>query len=127
MDDKQRARELRQRATPAEELLWAQLRNRRLGGHKFRRQHPIGHYIADFVCLERRLVVEADGASHDDPAGRDAARDTWLARAGYRVIRVPNDEVHRNLDGVLQTILNAITEASPHPDPLPRSGERETQ
>jgi very-short-patch-repair endonuclease len=105
---KQRARELRRNSTKAETLLWAQLRDRRLNGYKFRRQHPIGPFFADFACIEHRLVVELDGESHDWTYERDAARARSLARDGYRVLRIPNEEVRTNLDGVVQTILNTL-------------------
>jgi len=105
---KQRARELRRNSTKTETLLWAQLRDRRLNGYKFRRQHPIGPFFADFACIEHRLVVELDGESHDWTYERDAARARVLARDGYRVLRIPNEEVRTNLDGVVQTILNAL-------------------
>ena len=105
---KQRARELRRDSTKAETPLWAQLRDRRLNGCKFRRQHPIGPFFADFACIEHRLVVELDGESHDWTYERDAARERSLARDGYRVLRIPNEEGRTNLDGVVQTILNAL-------------------
>jgi adenine-specific DNA-methyltransferase len=108
MDKIIRARALRQQPTSAETVLWAQLRDRRLGGHKFRRQRPIGPYFVDFVCVEKRLVVEVDGEPHDLDFKRDASRDAQLEAAGYRVIRIPNEEVRRNLDGVLQTILKSL-------------------
>jgi very-short-patch-repair endonuclease len=109
---KQRARELRRDSTKAETLLWAQLRDRRLNGYKFRRQHPIGSFFADFACIEHRLVVEVDGESHDWTYERDAGRERSLARDGHRVLRIPNEELRTNLDGVVQTILNALRGAS---------------
>ena len=101
----QRARDLRRAQTRAESLLWAQLRDRRLGGYKFRRQWPIDRFYADFVCIEEKVVIELDGAAHELTFDRDAARDRRLGRVGFRVLRIPNDEVERNLGGVLQTIL----------------------
>jgi very-short-patch-repair endonuclease len=103
-----RAKELRQSMTAAEKLLWAQFRDRRLSGHKFRRQHPIGPFIPDFYCAERHLVVELDGAPHDLTYDRDRARDAWLSKEGYRVMRFSNDEVDTNLWGVLETIRLAL-------------------
>jgi very-short-patch-repair endonuclease len=85
-------------------LLWAQLRDRRPGGHKFRRQYPIGPFIADFICFEARLVIEVDGESHDLNYAYDARRDAWFRVRGFRVWRVANEEVRRNLDGVLTMI-----------------------
>ena len=105
---KQRARELRRNSTKPEALLWAQLRDRRLNGYKFRRQHPIGPFFADFACIEHRLVIDLDGESHDWTYERDAARERFLARDGYRVLRIANEEVRTNLDGVVRTILNAL-------------------
>jgi very-short-patch-repair endonuclease len=104
----QRARQLRRASTKAEGLLWAQLRDRRLGGFKFRRPWPVGRYYADFACVERRLIVELDGEGHLQTYAHDFARGRSLARAGYRTLRLPNEEVFKNLDGVLQTILNAL-------------------
>jgi very-short-patch-repair endonuclease len=103
-----RAKELRQSMTAAEKLLWAQLRDRRLSGHKFRRQHPIGPFIADFYCAERHLVVELDVEPHDLTYERDKVRDAWLSKEGYRVMRFSNDEVNTNLWGVLETIRLAL-------------------
>ena len=86
-----RARSMRREPTLAEKQLWKLLRDRRLG-LKFRRQVPMGDYIADFACFEAALVVEADGAAHRDPA-YDAARDRWFAEQGFRVLRFSNDLV----------------------------------
>ena len=126
MDEKTaRARELRRQQTRAESLLWAQLRDRRLGGYKFRRQRPVGRFYADFACVEEGIIVELDGSGHDYTFDRDASRDRQLGRAGYRVLRIPNDEVERNLGGVLQTILVFIEGEQPDPPspyPSPASG-----
>jgi very-short-patch-repair endonuclease len=110
------ARGLRQQSTPAERLLWAQLRDRRLGGFKFRRQRPIGAYYVDFVCLEHKLIIEVDGASHDLTVEHDARRDATLRTAGYRMLRFRNDELRGNLEGVCRAILNAL-EAKEEPSP----------
>ena len=99
-----RARALRHDATPPEKLLWSVLRSRRLAGLKFRRQEPIGPYIVDFCCRELNLVVELDGMSHDDKARQDAARDDWLRRKGYRVLRVANWDVTEDLEAVARGI-----------------------
>jgi len=88
----QLARELRRDETNAEKLVWEMLRARRLGGLKFRRQHVLGRYIADFVCLSARLVIEIDGHTHNDLES-DAKRTADLERAGYRVIRFWNSYV----------------------------------
>ena len=116
-----RARQLRTDMTDAERRLWSLLRNRRLDGHKFRRQHPIGSFIADFACVERMLIVEADGGQHSDES--DAGRTAWLEREGYRVIRFWNNDILGNLDGVLQMIVEALNQQDPHPSPLPQAGE----
>jgi very-short-patch-repair endonuclease len=120
----ERARTLRKTMSDAERKLWYALRAKRLGGARFRRQHPIGRYVADFVCLERRVIVEVDGGQHteDGRIERDARRDRWLEEQGYRVLRVPTVEVYRNIVGVLDTIWGALQEApasrdEPHPHP----------
>jgi very-short-patch-repair endonuclease len=101
-----RARELRKNPTQAEILLWQALRRKQLNGLKFRRQAPLGPYIADFACLSKRLVIELDGAQHNDP-GRmhyDEGRTLWLKQRGFRVLRFTNIDVGLNLDLVLATI-----------------------
>ena len=123
MDRSSRARTLRQHATPAERILWAQLKDCRLGGFKFRRQRPIGPYIADFVCLEHKLIIELDGAPHELTVEQDEARDASLRAAGYHVLRFCNDEVRGNPDGMRQAILNALdANTRPSPQPSPASG-----
>ena len=107
--------------TDAERLLWAKLRDRRLDGVKFRRQHPIGPYIADFCSAERRLVVEVDGGQHAQRATSDGQRTRYLAEAGYRVLRFWNPEVLTQIQAVLERISEALTD--PHPNPLPGQGE----
>ena len=105
----ERARELRQEGTKAEELLWELLRNRQLSGMKFRRQHQIGDYIVDFFCPESSLVVELDGEVHDQPevAAKDRARETWLKAQGMRVLRFSNDEVCQSPEDVLSAIADS--------------------
>jgi very-short-patch-repair endonuclease len=105
-----RARVLRQRQTSAEARLWQALRGKATGRYKFRRQHPIAHYIADFVCLDAKLIIEVDGATHSTDAeiARDVTRDTELAQLGFFTLRVTNDEVYNNLDGMVETILATI-------------------
>jgi very-short-patch-repair endonuclease len=118
-----RARALRRRGTRAEFVLWRHLRDRQLAGFKFVRQEPIGPYLADFVCRERHLVVEVDGGQHADNAA-DARREAAMRNLGYRTIRVWNNDVLGNIDGVLQ-MLKSELEKAPHPVPLPAGGERE--
>jgi crossover junction endodeoxyribonuclease RuvC len=117
-----RARQLRSNQTDVEKRLWAKLRAGALDGHKFRRQHAIGPFIADFVCVERRLVIELDGGQH--ALAKDAPRTAYLQQWGFRVLRYWNNEVSQNLDGVLTAIRAALavpplTQPSP-----PEGGER---
>ncbi len=103
------ARGLRRRQTGPERLLWSKLRDRRLGGWKFRRQMPIGRYIVDFCCPDAWLIVELDGGQHtfDAAIHRDLTRGRELEQCGYLVLRFWNREVLENLDGICETILNA--------------------
>ena len=101
---------LRREATDAERLLWSVLRNRHLGGYKFRFQSSIGPYVVDFLCVEAMLVVEVDGSQHNE--GVDAERTGFLEGRGYRVLRFWNTEVLQNLDGVAEVILAAVTASS---------------
>lgn len=102
-----RARNLRTHSTDAERLIWYRVRGGRLAGLKFRRQHPCGPYVADFVCEEKSLVIEIDGGQHASHAARDMKRTKFLEAQGYRVLRFWNNEVLGNLDGVLEVILRA--------------------
>ncbi len=106
------AKILRQNQTDAEGLLWHYLRNKQLGGHKFRRQQPIGPYIADFACLSRKLLIELDGSQHAERKAHDEERDAFLRQAGYRILRFWNNEVFENCFGVLESIYAAL---HPHP------------
>jgi very-short-patch-repair endonuclease len=106
---------LRGAATDAEAALWFRIRSRRLNACKFVRQEPIGPYTVDFVCRERRVVVEVDGGQHADNR-HDVIRDKWLADHNYRVLRFWNNEVLGNVAGVLEVIATALVEAPPHPD-----------
>ena len=108
------ARRLRREATDAERRLWSALRDRRLAGYRFRRQHPIGHYIADFACTRHMLIVEADGGQHDASAS-DAMRTAWLEEQGWRVLRFWNNDVLTNTEGVVETILKELGQSAPHP------------
>jgi very-short-patch-repair endonuclease len=103
----QRARHLRLRQTSPEGLLWHALRNRRLARWKFRRQHPIDRFVVDFVCLDTKLVIEVDGATH--PTGPEVNHDNERTRrlevCGYQVIRFANSDIYDNIDGVVETIL----------------------
>ena len=110
------ARDLRQRATASETLLWEALRGRKLGA-KFRRQQPIGPFVVDFYCSEHRLVIEVDGAVHASQQEYDEERQDLLEQCGYRVLRLAADEVEQELSGSLERIRTALT------PPLPRQGE----
>lgn len=116
-----RAKAMRSDATDAEHRLWQLLRAHRFEGFKFRRQVPIDFYIVDFVCLGERLVVELDGGQHVGSAW-DEARDAYLERQGFRVLRFWNNELFTHEDGVAEMILSALR-APLSPTPLPR-GER---
>jgi very-short-patch-repair endonuclease len=108
------AQHLRRNMTDAERRLWRALSRCELAGYKFRRQHPIGPYVVDFVCLERRLIIEVDGVQHGDDARQaaDLRRTEALAKEGFEVFRVWNAEAMGNLDGVAQSIFAAL-EARP--------------
>nr|WP_309547087.1 endonuclease domain-containing protein [Sphingomonas sp. SUN039] len=114
-----RSRQLRRDMTEAEEHLWHRVRDRRLGGYKFRTQAPIGPYYADFLCSKERLVVELDGSQHVDDKDHDDNRTAFLARQGYRVIRFWNNDVLARTDEVLDAILAALR--APHPAASPLS------
>jgi very-short-patch-repair endonuclease len=111
------AKQLRKTSTDAERLLWSRLRAGRCEGMKFRRQQPIGRYIVDFVCLERRLVIELDGGQHarPDEVLRDREREEWLEKEGYTILRFWNTEVLANIMGVLEVIRATLLERSPSP------------
>jgi very-short-patch-repair endonuclease len=108
------ARRLRREMTFAERLLWAQLRQRELDGFKFRRQHLIGRFIVDFVCIEARGVIEIDGGQHAEQRLRDDARTAWLNGQGYRVLRFWNNEVLQDTDAVREAIRSAMYETCGH-------------
>ena len=116
-----RARQLRMQSTDAEQVLWRRLRSRQLAACKFRRQHPVDVYFADFACVEIGLIVELDGGQHGLAEGlqSDARRTAVLEANGYNVLRFWNHNVLTQIDAVLQAILNFITPEDPHPSPLP--------
>ncbi|MBR1175479.1 endonuclease domain-containing protein [Bradyrhizobium sp. KB893862 SZCCT0404] len=119
-----RARQLRCAMTRAETLLWRHLKAHRLARLGFRRQAPMGNYIADFVAHSCKLVIEVDGQSHDfaERVRHDETRDEWLASRGYRVLRFTNDDVMKNLEGVALAILQAAEPGAPPSLTLPRKG-----
>jgi very-short-patch-repair endonuclease len=115
--------------TGPERRLWACLRRRQCHGHRFRRQHPIGPYVVDFCCVERRLVIEVDGESHVGRAEEDQRRQAAIEAAGFHVLRVTNDDVWYELEAVWRMIEHALLGGAA-PDPLPgpppeRGRERE--
>jgi len=116
----QNAKQLRSSLTDAEQRLWYHLRAHRFMGLKFKRQKPVGRYIVDFVCVERRLVIEPDGGQHAEQQTYDRERDAWLRGEGYTVLRFWNNEVMQELEGVLEIIRLALS-----PDPSPASGRGE--
>jgi very-short-patch-repair endonuclease len=117
------ARELRNNPTDAERLLWNQLRLWQLDGHKFRRQQPLGPYIVDFVCLEKRVVVEVDGGQHAQDASLDAKRDRWLRDEGFVVLRFWNNDVLKNIDSVKEEVYKTL-QSTPYLNPSPQGGRR---
>ena len=115
------ARKPRKTPTEAESKLWTRLRRQQLGGFRFSRQHPVGRYVVDFVCLERRIIVEVDGGQ--DTANADAARTLWLEAQPFGVLRFWNNEVLSNIDGVIETIRRALSDPPPHPSPTRAEGD----
>jgi very-short-patch-repair endonuclease len=125
---------LRNEPTEGERALWQLLRRRQLAGHRFRRQVPIGPFIVDFACLERRVVVEVDGSSHDNPIKRksDAERDAWISAQRFRILRLQDGEVLENPAAALGRIReflgveisNECTTPTP-PSPVKGEGDRD--
>ena len=102
-----KARELRWNSTDAEKKFWQLLRSRQLDGFKFRRQHAIGHYIVDFVCIEQNLIIELDGGQHNE-SKYDENRDAWLRGQGFRILRFWNNDALSNSEGVQERILQSL-------------------
>jgi very-short-patch-repair endonuclease len=119
------AKRLRKTQTEAELCLWYHQRAHRFLGLKFKRQKPLGPYIADFACLEHHLVIEVDGSQHNDQRLEpDRMRDRWLEEQGLTVLRFWNDDVLRDTAGVLERIRQAVEVGRPSPPaPLPQAGE----
>ena len=118
------AKTLRKRLTDAERKLWKHLRAKQMDGCKFRRQEPIGKYIADFVCHEKLIVVEADGGQHSLNKTADNEREQWLKGQGYRVLRFWNNEVLMNITGVLEVIRESCLKSPSPLSPPVKGGER---
>jgi len=122
--DRTRARQLRKDMTEAELALWRHLRLRQLKSCKFRRQQPLGKYIVDFVCFEKRLIIEVDGWEHSAQAAYDSERDAWLQSQGFSVLRFWNNQVLNEIEAAKEVILGALTPQAPHLNPPPRGGRR---
>jgi very-short-patch-repair endonuclease len=119
------ARRLRLNTTEAEARLWQHLRRSEMLGSHFRRQVPIGPFVADFACMAARLVIELDGSQHgtDEGTRRDAARTRWFEQEGYRVVRFWNNDLVNNMDGVLERIYEAV-HGSTNAEPMPFKHKR---
>jgi very-short-patch-repair endonuclease len=116
------ARHLRQNMTDAERHFWRQLRERQVLGCKFRRQHPVGPYVADFASIDAMLVVEVDGGQHAGST-EDITRTGSIEASGYRVLRFWNNDVLTNIEGVIGMIGTSLAENRPHPSLPPQAGE----
>ena len=110
-----RAKQLGKHQTNAEVILWQALRNRKLARWKFRRQHVINRYVVDFVCLDAKLIIEVDGATHSTESERsaDGSRTRLLEACGFQVLRFWNEEIYSNLEGVMETILAELGRGTP--------------
>lgn len=113
------AKQLRRELTKEERRLWYLLRSRHFENYKFRRQHPLGHYILDFACCAARLAVELDGGQHDEKQEYDRQRTLWLNQKGWLVIRFWNNELWNNEEAVLEKILETLQAPQPSPRPSP--------
>jgi very-short-patch-repair endonuclease len=116
-----RAKQLRRRMTDAEVILWSRLRGRIFGGYRFRRQHPIGPYIADFACVIHRLVIEVDGDTHSTGTEleHDQRREAYMTSRGWRHFRITNEDVYKRLDIVLEGICLHMPPPRPSGGPPP--------
>jgi very-short-patch-repair endonuclease len=115
------ARQMRSEPTEAEHRLWQLLRGHRFAGYKFRRQEPLDFYIVDFVCFAARLIVELDGSQHSESEG-DHRRDSYLRSQGFRIVRIWNNELFTNEEGVAELIWSVL-QTPPLPNPSPARGE----
>ena len=124
--DRIKPRQLRKNMTDAERALWRHLRLRQFSGYKFRRQQPIVKYIVDFVCFEKKLIIEVDGSQHSEQADYDLIRDAWLEKEGFRILRFWDNQVLNETDGVKEMIIGALHGPSytPHLHPPPQGGRR---
>jgi very-short-patch-repair endonuclease len=106
------AKNLRKNVTNTEKYLWKHLRGNQIEGYKFRRQHPIGKYIVDFVNLERKIIIELDGGQHLENK-KDKLRDKWLEEQGYEILRFWDNDVFNNIEGVLEVVKEKLLSPSP--------------
>ena len=113
MDAKAKASFLRTNMTDAEQHLWKYLRRRQIEGYKFRRQFLIGKYIVDFICLERRLIIEIDGGQHSEQLDYDLKRTSYLSSNGFKVIRFWNSDVFQETNAVLESIKSRLCDSPP--------------
>ena len=105
---KERSRGLRKNLTDAEQKLWQKLRNKQIYDHKFRRQFVLGNYIVDFICLDKRLIIEVDGGQHMENVGYDSQGDEWLKKQNFKVLRFWNNQVLSEIDSVLEVIVKKL-------------------
>ncbi|MFO1520046.1 MAG: DUF559 domain-containing protein [bacterium] len=121
------AKKLRKNSTDTESLLWRHLRAKRFEGFKWRRQEPVGKYIVDFICYEKRVIIECDGGQHLVEREKDRVREEWLGKRGYRMLRFWDHEILQDLEAVLEAIWKGLM-GHPPPDPRPpRAGEKERE
>ncbi len=118
-----KAKELRKNSTDAERVLWQRLRAHRFARYKFRRQQPLGHYIVDFVCFEKHLIIELDGGQRAEQVVYDAERSAWLQSQGFRVLRFWNHEVLKDVEAVAEVILRECERETLSPSSSPTRGE----
>ncbi len=107
------AKVLRKSQTDAETVIWQKLRSSQLNGCKFKRQQPLGRYIVDFVCFDKKLIVEIDGGHHATQRDKDLQREQWLQNEGFEVVRFWNNDIFENIEGVLETIMKKLSTPSP--------------
>jgi very-short-patch-repair endonuclease len=119
--ERQKRKALRKTMPEAEVILWSKIQKKQIAGFRFRRQYSVGPFVVDFYCAERKLAIEIDGDSHYKPGAeeRDKKRQNWIEQYGIRFLRFTNDDVRKNLYGVLEAIEEAVKG-----DPLPPKGRR---
>lgn len=114
------AKKLRKRSTDTENLLWNLLKAKQFQGLKWRRQEPIENYVVDFVCYEKRIIIECDGSQHLDQFHEDQKRDQYLTSQGFKVLRFWNSEIFENTEGVLESIWETCCKLTPPSNSLPQ-------